>query len=98
MVLVKNFNFSMFFIFGKINQQNVFGVILESQKAFLDYKKQKVKKVEESGFFQRGWSMVLVKNLQFFSSFYFGLNRLEKCFCCYSRKEKGVFLTLKSQS
>ena len=34
MVLVKNFNFSMFFIFGKINQQNVFGVILESQKAF----------------------------------------------------------------
>ena len=42
------------FIFGKINQQNVFGVILGSQKAFLDYKKQKVKKVEESGFFQRG--------------------------------------------
>ena len=31
---VKNFNFSMFFIFGKINQQNVFGDILESQKAF----------------------------------------------------------------
>ena len=54
MVLVKNFNFSMFFIFGKINQQNVFGVILESQKALLDYKKQKVKKVEESRFFQRG--------------------------------------------
>ena len=54
MVLVKNFNFSMFFIFGKINQQNVFGVILESQKAFLDYKKQKVKKVEKLGFFQRG--------------------------------------------
>ena len=42
--------------------------------------------------------MVLVKNLQFFSSFYCGLNRLGKCFCCYSRKEKGVFLTLKSQS
>ena len=31
---VKNFNFSMFFIFGKINQQNVFDVILESQKAY----------------------------------------------------------------
>ena len=28
--------------------------ILESQKAFLDYKKQKVKKVEKSGFFQGG--------------------------------------------
>ena len=35
-------------------RQNVFDVILESQKAFLDYKKQKVKKVEKSGFFQRG--------------------------------------------
>ena len=42
--------------------------------------------------------MVLLKILHFFSSFYCGLNRLGKCFCCYSRKEKGVFLTLKSQS
>ena len=50
MVLVKNFNFSMFFIFGKINQQNVFDVILESQKAFLDYKKQKVKKSKNQDF------------------------------------------------
>ena len=42
--------------------------------------------------------MVLLKILHFFSSFYCGLNRLGKSFCCYSRKEKGVFLTLKSQS
>ena len=28
--------------------------IVERKKAFLDYKKQKVKKVEKSGFFQRG--------------------------------------------
>ena len=42
------------FIFGKINHQNVFDVTLESQKTFLDYKKQKLKKVEKSGFFQRG--------------------------------------------
>ena len=41
-------------IFGKINHQNVFDVILESQKTFLDHKKQKVKKVKKSGFFQRG--------------------------------------------
>ena len=39
---------------GKISQQNVFDVILDNQKAFLDYKKQKVKKVEKLGFFQRG--------------------------------------------
>ena len=38
----------------KIGQQNLFDIILESQKAFLHYKKQKVKKVEKSGFFQRG--------------------------------------------
>ena len=41
-------------ILGKISQQNVFDVILDYQKAFLDYKKQKVKKVEKLGFFQRG--------------------------------------------
>ena len=39
MVLVKNLKFFHVFIFGKINQQNVFDSILESQKAFLDYKK-----------------------------------------------------------
>ena len=38
----------------KISQQNLFDVILESQKTFLDYKKKKLKKVEKSGFFQRG--------------------------------------------
>ena len=41
-------------ILGKISQQNVFDVILDNKKAFLDYKKQKVKKVEKLGFFQRG--------------------------------------------
>ena len=39
MVLVKNLKFLRVFIFGKINQQNVFDVILESQKMFLHYKK-----------------------------------------------------------
>ena len=54
MVLVKNLKFFHVFIFSKINHQNVFDVILESQNTFLDYKKQKLKKVEKSGFFQRG--------------------------------------------
>jgi len=45
--------FSHLFIFGEISEQNVFDVILESKKAFLDYKKQKVKKVEKLGFFHR---------------------------------------------
>ena len=57
MVLVKKLKFFHVFIFGKINQQqqqqNVFDVILDNQRAFLDYKKQKVKEVEKLGFFQR---------------------------------------------
>ena len=39
MVLVKNLKFFHVFIFGEIKQQNVFDVILESQKTFLDYEK-----------------------------------------------------------
>ena len=39
MVLVKNLKFLHVFIFGEINHQNVFDVILQSQKTFLDYKK-----------------------------------------------------------
>ena len=86
--LVKNLKFfPCFLIFGKINQQNVFDVILESQKAFLDYKKQKVNKVEKSGFFH-GFG----KKFEFFFFFFYcRLNRPGKCFCCHSRKERGVF-------
>ena len=58
----------MFFIFGKINQQNVFGVILESQKAFLDYKKQKVKS-RRIRIFPKGLVHGFVKNFAFFFIF-----------------------------
>ena len=68
--LVKNLKFfPCFLIFGKINQQNVFDIIPESQKAFLDYKKQKVKKVEKSGFFPRGLVHGFGKKFEFFSFF-----------------------------
>ena len=46
MVLVKNFKIFHLFIFGKIREENVFDNILKRKKAFLDYKKQKVKKVK----------------------------------------------------
>ena len=46
MVLVKNLKIFFFFIFGKIREENVFDDILERKKAFLDYKKWKVKTVE----------------------------------------------------
>ena len=52
MVLVKNLKIFHLFIFGKISQQNVFDDILERKKIFLDYKKQKVKKVKNMEFFK----------------------------------------------
>ena len=71
MVLVKNLKFFHVFISGKINHQNVFDVmILESQKTFLHYKKQKVKKVEKSGFFPRGLVHGFGKTFEFFFFFF----------------------------
>ena len=52
MVLVKNLKIFHLFIIGKISQQNVFDDILERKKAFLDYKKQKVKIVKNWDFFK----------------------------------------------
>ena len=78
--LVKNLKvFPRFLIFGKINQQNVFDVILASQKAFLDYKKQKVKKVEKSGFFPRELVHGFGQKFEIFSCFYFWQDELAKC-------------------
>ena len=37
-------------ILGKISQQNVFDVILDNQKAFLDYKNRKLKKLKNWDF------------------------------------------------
>ena len=54
MVLFKNWQFFHLFILGKIGQENVFENILERNKAFPDYKKQEIKKVENLGLFQRG--------------------------------------------
>ena len=80
-VLVKNLKFYHLSIFGKIRQENVFDDILERKKAFLDYQKQEVTKViKKSGFFQRGKSMALVKNLKFFHPFIFGKIRQENVF------------------
>ena len=50
MVLIKNLEIFHLFIFGKISKQNVFDDILERKKDFLDYKKQKVKKVKNWDF------------------------------------------------
>ena len=83
--------FSMFLYLEKSTSKMCLTLFQKVKKRFQTIKNRKLKKVEKSGFFQRGQSMVLVKNLNFFSSFYRRLNRPRKCFCCYSRKEKGVF-------
>ena len=46
MVLVKNLKIFHLFIFGKMREENVFDDILERKQAFLDYKKEEVKKVK----------------------------------------------------
>ena len=69
MVLIQNLKFFHLFIFGRIRKENGFDNILERKKAFLYYRKQKVKKVQKLAFFQRGYSMVLVKNLKIFHLF-----------------------------
>ena len=50
MVLVKDLKFFNPFIFGKIRDKNVFDDILARKKAFLGYKKEKVKKVKNWDF------------------------------------------------
>ena len=51
MGLVKNLKIFHLFIFGKIREENVFDDILYiKRKAFLDYKKLKVKKVKNWDF------------------------------------------------
>ena len=62
MVSVKNWQCFYLFNIGKIGQENVFENILERKKCLSTLQKQEVKKDENLGFFQRGSSIVLVKN------------------------------------
>ena len=70
MVLVKNWPFFHLFFKDNRGQENVFYDTLEQKNAFLGYKNTKLKKWKILRFFQRGYSMVLVKNWPFFPSFF----------------------------
>ena len=50
MVLVKSLTLFHLFIFGKIREESVFDNILERKKAFLDYKREKVKTIKNWDF------------------------------------------------
>ena len=80
----------------KISKQNLFDVIVESQKVFLDNKKQKFQKDEKSGFFQRGQSMVLVKNLKFSMLLFLARSTTKMCLTLL-QKDKKRFYTIKKQ-
>ena len=94
--LVKNLEFFHLFIFSKISKQNVFDDILERKKDFLDYKKQKVKKVENWDFSKGVSPWLLVKNLEFFHLFIFGKIREENGFDDILER-KQAFLDYKKQ-
>ena len=78
MVLIKNLKIFHLFIFGKIREVSVFDDILEMKKAFLDYKKEKVKTVK-IGIFPKGLVQGFGQKFENFPSFYFWQNQRGKC-------------------
>ena len=96
MVLVKNWPFSHFLILVLLGRENVFCDILEPKNAILGYNYKNFKKPKKLGFFQRGRSMVLVKNWPFFHFYILGLISQENLFYNILDK-KNAFLSYKKQ-
>ena len=96
MVFGKNLRFFHLFFFGKISQQNVFDDILERKKAVLDYKKQKVKKVQNWDFSKGVSPWFSSQNLTIFHLFIFGKIRLQNVFDDILERKKA-FLDYKQQ-
>ena len=90
MVLVKNWPFSHFLILVLLGRENVFCDILEPKNAILGYNYKNFKKPKKLGFFQRGRSMVLVKNWPFFHFYILGLISQENLFYNILEKKKRL--------
>ena len=86
----KNGHFSKFVFLGNIGEENVFYDILERKNAFLGYKNNKFKKLNNWHFSKgvnlRFWS----KNGHFSNSFFIRQYRPGKCLLRYSRKKKHL--------
>ena len=65
MILVKKLKFFHLLCLSKIDREKVFADVLDKKEAFKDYKNNCVRKTKKFEFFQRGWFIVLVKNLRF---------------------------------
>ena len=86
MVLVKIWQFIHVFILGKIVQGNVFQDSLGREKAFLDYKNNKLKKYK-NWHFSKGVSHGFGQKLAIFSCNYFRENvTREMCFTIFWRE------------
>ena len=95
MVLVKKGPFFHLFILGRIGQEIECHDIVKRTNTFLGYKK-KVQKVEKLRFFQRGYSMVLVKKGPFIRLFILGHIGTENEFYDILQRRKN-FLSYKNK-
>ena len=86
----KNGHFFNFLFLGKIGQENVFYDILQRKNAFLDYKKNKFKKLKNWHFFKGVNPWFWSKNGRFFNFFFFRQYRPGKCLLRYCRKKKPL--------
>ena len=62
MILVKKLKFFHVLCLSKIDPEKVFADVLDKKEAFKDYKNNCLQKNAKVGFFQRGYSIVLMKN------------------------------------
>ena len=95
MVLVQIWPFFELFFKGNIGQENVFYGILEQKKAFLGYKKKKLKKTK-SWHFSKGVNQLFRSKNGYFSIIFFRQYERGNTLSWYSRTEKA-FLGLKKK-
>ena len=85
-----------FFIFGKIREENVFDDILERKKAFLDYKKWKLKTVKNWDF-PKGVSPWFWSKIRNFSIFLLLAKSASKTCLTIFYKGTKLFQTIKNR-
>ena len=90
MVYVKIWQFIHVFILGKIVQGNVFQGSLGREKAFLNYKNNKLKKYK-NWHFSEGVSPWFSSNIATFLCSYFREKRPGKCVLRYSKEKTRLF-------
>ena len=64
MILVKKLKFFHVLCLSKIDREKLFAEVLDKKEAFKDYKNNSLLKTQNLEFFQRFWSIVILKNLR----------------------------------